>query len=161
MAKAEPSGATRLTTEVLSKGIRILVPRAPPEAYQVLSELLRVWEQEALAEHLSLREVLLARTEQLADLRLQVAGLIASIEALDQAGWFEIACRPQAHKHADLNGRWDSVIAHAGSDLIAAGEQRRDNAVAWLRDLYDALAVPEPELPPECPSSGFSGQRAG
>src|SRR5437763_9237979 len=107
MAKAESSGAVRLTTEVLSKAIRILLPHAPPEAYQVLAELLRVWEQEALAEHLSLREFLLARTEQLADLRLKLAGLIASIEALDQAGWFEIACRPQAHKQADLDGRWD------------------------------------------------------
>src|SRR5207237_1044216 len=76
MPKAEPSRAIRITAEVLNEATEILRPHAPPEALPILPELLCVWEQEGLPEHLSLREAhsaFRARTEQLADLRQKLA----------------------------------------------------------------------------------------
>jgi hypothetical protein len=149
MAKTKSSRPGRFTDELLNEATEILRPHAPPEALPVLPELLRVWEKEGLPECLSLPApaVYKRRTEQLDGFRQIAVDLIASFLALDDNGLFQIACRPELHARGLklVDGRWDLAVAFGPSDIIHAGERKRDDALSWLRDVVAGFQTHEPK----------------
>ena len=141
MLRSAPAGTVHFANEDLTKIGAALPLGAPPERLALLPEILRAWEQEDLREHLSRegRAVLRHREKQLEDIKQHATGLLAAVEALDEAGRFEMTLRPQMWRdHTEI---WNA-------DTEAA-ERRRNEAVTWLNDLIDALNEPQPKPPPD------------
>src|SRR5215472_9890475 len=151
MANADSSGPSRFTAELLSEATKILRSHARPHALPLLSELLCIWEKEALPEHLSLenRAAFHRRTEQLVKIREIAADLIASISALDDDGRFEVACKAELQARGLVIDEWWALAVAKAPDAIPAGQRKRDEALSWLGDVIVALQVPQPEPPPD------------
>lgn len=122
--------------------IAAALPRgAPPERVTLLPQILRVWAQEDLREHL-LREGradVRQREERLQAVKKQAKDLLNAVEALDKIGRFEVVLRPQMRRAG--TGVWNTDID--------AADRRRDQAVSWLNDLIEAFEEPRPKSPPD------------
>jgi hypothetical protein len=122
--------------------IAAALPRgAPPERVTLLPQILRVWAQEDLREHL-LREGradVRQREERLQAVKKQAKDLLNAVEALDKIGRFEVVLRPQMRRAG--TGVWNTDID--------AADRRRDQAVSWLNDLIEAFEEPRPKAPPD------------
>jgi hypothetical protein len=149
----EISDASCFTDEALANILATLPSAAPPERVALLPHLLHAWAREDLREHL-LREgraVIRCRRKQLGAVGKAARGLLQAMQALDESGWFQLACGPQMrHEARDGNSRWVRTrLPFLGSDDIGEAERRRGEALSWLSDLIEAIAEPSLKPPPD------------
>jgi hypothetical protein len=149
----EIPGAICFTNEAIASISAALPSGAPPERVALLPELLRAWASEDLREHLSRegRAVIRCRLKQLGAVAKTARSLLQAMRALDESGWFQVACGPQMrHEARNGNSRWVRTrLPFLGPDDIGEAERRRDEALSWLSDLIEAIAEPILKPPPD------------
>jgi hypothetical protein len=129
-----PKRRTRIVTfpeAVIAAMGTTLPPNTDPARLALLPQILRAWADEDLLDHLSRegRADLRRREKQLRKVGGLTRDLIEAISLLDQHGRFEIALNPQMRRAR--TSLWNTDVA--------AGEERRDNAISWLIDLDETF----------------------
>jgi hypothetical protein len=152
MPKIEPPKDVRFTDdEALQAIVEAIRPNAVPGRLVLLPEILCAWVEGGLLDHLSRegRAVIRQRAKRLAGVSNRASDLLDAVQALDEKGRLKTAIAPQTHKGLSSSKRRAPPTILPWPEGIGGAELRRDEALAWLGDLIDALAAPRPTPPPD------------